>query len=110
MLLQKSYQRALHLTRAVPVNQPDHELLVQAPPERFLALTQRVLALLHARLGGVKRLALARREPLLVLERAHVAIDLREVLGELRLARAQVRARGADHGRIQAEPPGDFER
>ena len=46
-------------------------------------------------LGGLERLALARGEPLLVLERAHVVVDLRQVLGELRLARAQVLARGA---------------
>ena len=66
------------------------ELLVQPAPERLLALAQRVLALAHPRLGGLERLALARGQPLLVLERAHVAVDLREVLGELRLARAQV--------------------
>jgi DNA polymerase-3 subunit alpha len=36
----------------------------------------------------VQRPALARHETLFVLQRAHVPVDLREVLGELRLARA----------------------
>ena len=50
------------------------------------------------------------RQPLLVLERAHVAVDLREVLGELRLARAEVLARRGDDRRIEPEPAGDFQR
>ena len=79
--------------------------------ERFLPLTQRVFALVHARLGfGLQRLAFAGREPVLVLERPHVAVDLREVLGELRLARAEVFARRRDHGRVQPETAGDLER
>ena len=86
------------------------ELLVQPPPERLFALAQRVFALPHPRLGGFERLALARGEPVLVLERAHVAVDLREVLGELRLARAQVLARRGDDRRVQPEPAGDLER
>ncbi len=36
-------------------------------------------------------------QPLFVIERPHVAIDLHEVLGELRLARAQVLPRGGHH-------------
>ena len=71
------------------------ELLVQPAAERLLALAQRLLALAHARLGLVERLALARGQPLLVLERAQVVVDLREVLGQLRLARAQVLPRAA---------------
>ena len=86
------------------------ELLVQPAAERLLALAQRVFALAHARLGGFERLALARGEPVLVLERAHVAVDLREVFGELRLARAQVLARRGDDRRVQPEPRRDLER
>ena len=55
--------------------------------------------------------ALARDEPALVLERLQVALDLRQVLGQLRLARAAVLPRAAsmiDAG--QAEPVGDLER
>ena len=40
--------------------------------------------------SSLERLALARREPMLVLERPHVAIDLGEMFGELRFARAQI--------------------
>ena len=47
---------------------------------------------------------------MLVLERAHVAVDLREMLGELRFARAQVLARRGDDRRVQAEAAGDLER
>ena len=83
--------------------QPLFELLVQPAAERLLALAQRVLALRAAsRLVVFERLALARGEPLLVLERAHVAVDLRQVLGELRFARAQVRARLRDDRRPAA--------
>ena len=80
------------------------QLLVQPALERLFALAQRVLALMHPRFGGFQRVALARGEAVLVLERAHVVIDLREVLGELRLAGAEVLARRGDHRRVQAEP------
>ena len=86
------------------------ELFGQLPPERFLALLERLLALPHPRLVGLERLPLARGQPMLVLERAHVAIDLREVLGQLRFARAQVLARCGDDRGAQPEPRGDFER
>ena len=44
-----------------------------------------------------------------MLERAHVAVDLREVLGELRFASGQVLARGRDDRRVEAEPRRDLE-
>src|SRR3954469_14483239 len=72
------------------------ELLVQPPLEGLFALTQRVLAVVHLRLGRLQRLALARGEAVLVLEGAHVVIDLGEVLGELRFAGAEVFARRSD--------------
>src|SRR5207244_8542878 len=86
------------------------ELLAEPTLVCFLALTERVFALLHPSPGLAQRLALLRHETLLVLERAHVAIDLREMLRELRLARAHVLARGADHRRIQAEARRDLDR
>src|SRR5439155_1054611 len=63
------------------------QLFVQPPAEGLLALAQRLLALPHPPFGFAQRLTLPRREPLLVFERAQVAVDLREVLGELRLSR-----------------------
>src|SRR6185503_2979048 len=86
------------------------ELFVEAAAERVLALAQRVFALTHPRFGLVQGFALARREPLLVLERAHVVIDLREMLGQLRFARAEIRARRRDHRWIQTQAAGHFER
>ena len=86
------------------------ELLVQAAAEGFLALAQRVFALTHARTGRFELLALARGEAMLVFDGAHVAIDLREMLRELRLARAQIFARACDDGRVQTETAGDLER
>ena len=87
------------------------ELLGQPAAERLFALLERLFALAHPRLGGLERLALARRQPLLVLERAHVAIDLREVLGELRLARAEVlRAPRRSTDGFSPSRAGDLER
>ena len=65
------------------------ELLVQPAAEGLLALAERVFALAHAHFSAFERFPFADGETLLVLERPHVAIDLHEVLGELRLARAQ---------------------
>ena len=78
--------------------------------ERLFALLERLFALAHPRFVGLERFPLARRQPVLVLERAHVAIDLRQVLGELRFARAQVLPRRRDDRRAQPQPGGDFER
>ena len=86
------------------------ELFAQPLPERLLALLQRVLAMADPRFGRLERLALARGEPLLMLERAHVAVDLREVFGQLRFAHADVLARRGDDDGIQAETRGDLER
>src|SRR6185503_20908145 len=86
------------------------ELLVQPLPRRLFTLAQRVFALVYPGLGGAQRLTLPGREALIVLERAQVAVDLREVLGELRLARRQVLARRGDDRRVQAEPPRHLER
>ena len=86
------------------------DFLVQAAAERVLPLPQRFLALTQTPFGFAQGLALARREPLLVLERPHVAIDLRQVLGQLRLARAQIVARRRDDRGIQTKPRGDLER
>ncbi len=72
------------------------ELLIQAPAECVLALAECFVALAHPSLGSPERFALARRKPLLVLEGAHVLVDLGEVLGKLRLARTQVLARRRD--------------
>ena len=69
------------------------ELFVQALAKRLFPLPQHVFALVHPRLGGVERLSFLRRKAMLVLERAHVAVDLGEMLGELRFARAEVLAR-----------------
>ncbi len=44
-----------------------------------------------------------------MLERAHVVVDLREVLGQLRVARAQVLARGGDDRWVEPEPAGNLE-
>ena len=87
------------------------ELLAQPPAEGLLALPQPFLALLHARRGLRQRLTLARREPALVLERAHVAVDLGQVIGQLRFARAQIAARAAAiTDGTQAEARGDLQR
>ena len=86
------------------------ELLVQALAERFLALAQLALASAAAGPASLRRLPLARGEPVLVLERAHVVVDLGEVLGELRFARAQLRARRGDDSAGQPEARGDLER
>src|SRR5205807_3556733 len=86
------------------------ELLVETTAERLFTVSKRFLALPHPAFGFAQRLALARREAMLVLDRAHIAVDLREVFRELRLARAQVLPRGGDDGRVQAEARGDLER
>ena len=86
------------------------ELLVETLAERVFPLAQRVFALVHARLGLLERLAFPGRQPVFVLERPHVAVDLREVLRELRLARAEVFPRRRDHRRVEAETTGNFQR
>src|SRR5207247_2037423 len=82
------------------------ELLVQTKAEGLFTLPQRVFALAQARFCGLERLTLASREALLVLEGPHVVIDLRQVLAQLRLARAQVLPRGRNHRRAETEPTG----
>ena len=72
------------------------QLLGQLAAEGLLALLQRLFALAHPRFVGVQRLTRTRREPMLVFERPQIAIDLRQVLGQLRLARAQVLAGSGD--------------
>ena len=96
-----SGRRSRRRSRGAP-GAPARRAPRQPAAERLLALLERLFALAHPRLGGFERFALARGEPLLVLERAHVAIDLRQVLGELRFARAQVLARRGDDRRIRA--------
>ena len=86
------------------------DFLVQAAAERVLTLPQRLLALTQTPFGFAQGLALARCEPLLVFERPHVAIDLRQVLGQLRFARAQIVARRRDDRGIETEPRRDLER
>src|SRR6185312_15809856 len=86
------------------------ELLAQAPARALLALAQRLFALVHARFRLAQRLALARRQALVVLERPHVAVDLGQVLGELCLARREILARGGDDRRVEPEASGHFER
>ena len=60
----------------------------------------------------LERLALARGQPVLVLERAHVAIDLRQVLGQLRFALAAgsgappQRSTGSGRGAPRFRAPG----
>ena len=78
--------------------------------ERLLAVAERSSRWRMRASARLERLALARGEPLLVLERAHVAVDLGEVLGQLRLALAQLLARRGDDRRVQAQTAGDFER
>src|SRR2546430_115627 len=75
----------------------------------LLALLRRLLAGALARFGRCERFALARGEPLLVLERSHVPVDLGEMLGELRFPCAQLLARRGDDRRRQAEARGDLE-
>ena len=64
----------------------------------------------RAAVGLAKRLALALDQPPLVLERAQIGVDLREVLGELRLALREILSRVVDDGGVQPEPAGHFER
>src|SRR5438552_934340 len=47
---------------------------------------------------------------MLVFERAQIAIDLREMLGELRLTSTQVLARCGDNGRAQPKTCGNLQR
>ena len=47
-------------------------------------------------------------EPMLVLERAHVVVDLGEMLGELRLAQGEGLARRCHDQRVQPEPSRDL--
>jgi hypothetical protein len=86
------------------------ELLVQTVAGRLLALAKRIFPLAHPDLGRFQRLALAGGEALLVFEGAQVVIDLRQVFGKLRLARADVLTRGGHHRRVQSEPRRDLER
>ncbi len=76
---------------ATGVAQPLVDPLLEPAAERFLAVAQLLLARLHLGRFFRERVALARGEPLLVLERLHVALDLGQVIGELRFAHAAVR-------------------
>ncbi len=62
-------------------------LLVEPAAERLLALAQRLLARLQLALRSSSASRSRGDEPALVLERWQVAVDLRQVLGQLRLAR-----------------------
>ena len=86
------------------------ELLGELAAEGILPMLEGLFPLAHARFARLERFALAGGESMFVLERTHVAVDLRQVLGELRLARADVPPRGGNHGRVQPEPRGDLER
>ena len=60
-------------------------------------ICMRLAAMRDAGLGGVEPFALAGHHAAVVVERAHVVIDLREVFGQLRFARRQVLAGRFDH-------------
>ncbi len=65
---------------------------------------------MHAVLGRLQRLALLDGEALVVLERPHVPVELREMIGELCFARGQVLARGGDDRGAQPEARRDLQR
>src|SRR5262249_8103379 len=92
------------------VAQPLLELLVEALSERLFAIAQVALASLHLRLCPLDNLPLARNQPPLVIERLRVALDLRQVLGELRLARRALCARLLDDAGRQPEARRDLQR
>ena len=92
------------------IAQASVDALVEAAAERLLAVAQLVLPRLHLRRFLFERRPLARREPALVLERLDVALDFRQVLGQLRLADAAVLPRGVDDRTGEAQPRGNLER
>ena len=75
----------------------------------LLATVPLVLAVEPQLAGAVmKQLADAGEAPF-VIQIAHVPIDLREMFGELRVARAEVLPRGLDHRCVETESGGYFE-
>ena len=90
--------------------QPLLDLLIELPAERFLAVLQIVFAGLELRGRVGEGLPLARGEPPLVLERLHVALHARQVIGELALALAAVRPRALDDRGGKPETVRDLER
>ena len=68
------------------------ELVAEPLAGRVLALPQRFFTLAHPRFGCLSDSRSRADEALLVLERAHVPVDLRQVFRELRFAGAQVLA------------------
>ena len=70
------------------IAQPFLDPLVEPLLERVFAVAQLELARVQLRGALAQRLAVAGDQPALVLERLDVALDLREVLGELRFALA----------------------
>ena len=58
--------------------------LIQPLAERLFAVAQILLARLHPGRRVLQHLTLARDQPPLVLQLLHVALDLREMLGQLR--------------------------
>ena len=84
--------------------------LVEPALERLFAIAQLLLPRLQLRRRRFELVALAGRQPPLVIERLHVALDFGEVFGELRLARAAMLARLLDDRGRQPEPGRDLER
>ena len=96
---------------AAGVAQPLLDPLFELAAERFLPVPQLLLARAAASRPRLReRFALARGEPPFVIERLHVPLDLCQVFGQLRLARAPVRACLLDHVGGHAEAVGDLER
>ena len=90
-------QRVHHRIDLAPrVAQALLDLLIEPLPERLLAVAQLLLAPLELRLRLLDHLPLARDQAVLVLEPLPLALDLGEVLRELRLARRPLRARLLD--------------
>ena len=92
------------------VAQPLLDLLVEPLPERLLAVAQLLLAAVELRLRLLDHLPLARDQPVLVFEPLPLALDLGQVLGQLRLALRALRARLLDDVGRQPEPGRDLER
>ena len=86
------------------------QLFAQPLPECLFPLLQRIFPVAEPRVGRLERFTLARGEPVLVLERAHVAVDLRQVFRQLRFAHADVLARRGDDRRPQSQTRRDLER
>ena len=76
----------------------------------LLALPQPLFTRLQARLRLAEHLALAGDEPPLVVEVVQVLVDLRQMLGQLRIPLAQVLTRLDEDRGAEADPAGDLER